>query len=134
MYAATPRVLITTWLDGVSLSTLLDGRMDLLPAGWRELSPGDAADLAARLLGHAIYAPAACTGWMHADLHPGNFLLLPDGGLGMLDFGAVAAGPAVSRRRSDGWPQRCSQATGRWRWGWLARSARLLKTLRRTRA
>jgi hypothetical protein len=67
--------------------------MDLLPAGWRDLSPGDAADVAARLLGHAIYAPAACTGWMHADLHPGNFLLLPGGGLGMLDFGAVAAVP-----------------------------------------
>src|SRR5579864_2466262 len=93
VYAATPRVLITRWLDGVSLSTLLDGRMDLLPEGWRELSPGDAADLAARLLGHAIYAPAACTGWMHADLHPGNFLLLPGGRLGMLDFGAVAATP-----------------------------------------
>ena len=93
VYAATPRVLITAWLDGVSLSTLLDGRMDLLPAGWRELSPGDAANVAARLLGHAIYAPAACTGWMHADLHPGNFLLLPGGGLGMLDFGAVAAVP-----------------------------------------
>ena len=93
VYAATPRVLITGWLDGVSLSTLLDGRMDLLPEGWRELSPGDAADLAARLLGHAVYAPAACTGWMHADLHPGNFLLLPGGRLGMLDFGAVAATP-----------------------------------------
>jgi ABC1 atypical kinase-like domain len=93
VYAATPRVLITGWLDGVSLSTLLDGRMDLLPAGWRELSPGQAADLAARLLGHAIYAPAACTGWMHADLHPGNFLLLPGGRLGMLDFGAAAATP-----------------------------------------
>jgi predicted unusual protein kinase regulating ubiquinone biosynthesis (AarF/ABC1/UbiB family) len=93
VYAATPRVLITRWLDGASLSRLLDGRMDLLPEGWRELSPGDAADLAARLLGHAIYAPAACTGWMHADLHPGNFLLLPGGRLGMLDFGAVAAVP-----------------------------------------
>ena len=93
VYTATPRVLITAWLDGVSLSTLLDGRMDRLPAGWRELSPGDAADAAARLLGHAIYAPAACTGWMHADLHLGNFLLLPGGGLGMLDFGAVAAVP-----------------------------------------
>jgi predicted unusual protein kinase regulating ubiquinone biosynthesis (AarF/ABC1/UbiB family) len=93
VYAATPRVLITGWLEGVSLSVLLDGRTDLLPAGWRELDSGDAADLAARLLGHAIYAPAACTGWMHADLHPGNFLLLPGGRLGMLDFGAVAATP-----------------------------------------
>ena len=93
VYAATPRVLITGWLEGVSLSTLLDGRTDLLPAGWRELDGSDAADLAARLLGHAIYAPAACTGWMHADLHPGNFLLLPGGRLGMLDFGAAAAVP-----------------------------------------
>jgi predicted unusual protein kinase regulating ubiquinone biosynthesis (AarF/ABC1/UbiB family) len=93
VYAATPRVLITGWLEGAPLSALLDGRTDLLPEGWRELDPGDAADLAARLLGHAIYAPAACTGWMHADLHPGNFLLLPGGRLGMLDFGAVAATP-----------------------------------------
>jgi len=107
VYTATPRVLITAWLDGVSLSTLLDGRMDRLPAGWRELSPGDAADAAARLLGHAIYAPAACTGWMHADLHPGNFLLLP---------------------------RRCSRATGRWPCGWPVRSARLPWTLNRTRA
>jgi predicted unusual protein kinase regulating ubiquinone biosynthesis (AarF/ABC1/UbiB family) len=93
VYAATPRVLITRWLDGAPLSALLDGRTDLLPEGWRELGPGGAADLAARLLGHAIYAPAACTGWMHADLHPGNFLLLPGGRLAMLDFGAVAATP-----------------------------------------
>jgi predicted unusual protein kinase regulating ubiquinone biosynthesis (AarF/ABC1/UbiB family) len=93
VYAATPRVLITGWLEGVSLCALLDGRTDVLPPGWRELDGSDAADLAARLLGHAIYAPAACTGWMHADLHPGNFLLLPGGRLGMLDFGAVAATP-----------------------------------------
>jgi predicted unusual protein kinase regulating ubiquinone biosynthesis (AarF/ABC1/UbiB family) len=93
VHAATPRVLITGWLEGTSLSALLEGRMDLLPAGWRERDSSDAADLAARLLGHAIYAPAACTGWMHADLHPGNFLLLPGGRLGMLDFGAAAAVP-----------------------------------------
>ncbi len=93
VYAATPRVLITGWLDGVSLWTLLDGRTDLLPPGWHELSRDDAVDLAARLLGHAIHAPAAVTGWMHADLHPGNFLLLPGGRLGMVDFGAVAATP-----------------------------------------
>ena len=93
VYAATPRVLITRWLEGAPLSALLDGRTDVLPEGWRELGPGEAADRAARLLGHAIYAPAACTGWMHADLHPGNFLLLPGGRLGMVDFGAVAATP-----------------------------------------
>src|SRR4029078_114418 len=93
VYAATPRVLITRWLDGTPLSALLDGRRDLLPEGWRELDDCDAADLAARLLGHAIYAPAACTGWMHADLHPGNFVLLPGSRLRMVDFGAGAATP-----------------------------------------
>jgi predicted unusual protein kinase regulating ubiquinone biosynthesis (AarF/ABC1/UbiB family) len=93
VYLAAPRVLITGWLEGASLSALLDGRTDLLPTGWRELDPGEAADRAGLLLSHAIYAPAACTGWMHADLHPGNFLLLPGGRLGMLDFGAVAATP-----------------------------------------
>jgi predicted unusual protein kinase regulating ubiquinone biosynthesis (AarF/ABC1/UbiB family) len=77
VYAATPRVLITRWLDGTPLSALLDGHRDLLPGGWRELDECDAADLAARLLGHAIYAPAACTGWMHADLHSGNFPAAP---------------------------------------------------------
>ena len=93
VYAATPRVLITGWLEGTGLSTLLDGDQELLPPGWRELGGSDAADLAARLLGHAIYAPPACTGWMHADLHPGNFVRNPGGRLGVLDFGAVAATP-----------------------------------------
>src|SRR6201995_3146127 len=93
VYLAAPRVLITGWLEGASLSALLDGRTDLLPAGWRELDRGQAADRAARLLSHAMFAPAACPGWMHADLHPRNILLLPGGRLGMLDFGAVAATP-----------------------------------------
>jgi hypothetical protein len=37
VYAATPRVLITRWLEGTPLSALLDGRRELLPGGWREL-------------------------------------------------------------------------------------------------
>ena len=32
-------------------------------------------------------------GMLHADPHPGNFRLLPDGRLGVLDFGAVARLP-----------------------------------------
>ncbi len=32
-------------------------------------------------------------GLLHADPHPGNFRLLPDGRLGVLDFGAVARLP-----------------------------------------
>jgi len=93
VYAATPRVLVSRWLDGVPLTALLDGGTDQLPVGWRSLDRAEAADLAGRLIGHAGYAPASCTGWMHADPHPGNFLLLPDGRLGLVDFGSVAAMP-----------------------------------------
>ena len=32
-------------------------------------------------------------GLLHADPHPGNFRLLPDGRLGVIDFGAVARMP-----------------------------------------
>jgi predicted unusual protein kinase regulating ubiquinone biosynthesis (AarF/ABC1/UbiB family) len=93
VYAAMPHVLVTSWLDGTPLTTLLDGHHDRLPPGWRELGNVDAANLAARLIGHAVYAPAACAGWMHADPHPGNFLLLPGRRLGLVDFGSVAAMP-----------------------------------------
>jgi predicted unusual protein kinase regulating ubiquinone biosynthesis (AarF/ABC1/UbiB family) len=93
VYAAMPHVLVTTWLDGTPLTALLDGGTDSLPSGWQELARDDAANLAARLIGHAAYAPAACSGWMHADPHPGNFLLLPGRRLGLLDFGSVAAMP-----------------------------------------
>ena len=30
---------------------------------------------------------------MHGDAHPGNFMLLPDGRMGVIDFGAVAPMP-----------------------------------------
>jgi predicted unusual protein kinase regulating ubiquinone biosynthesis (AarF/ABC1/UbiB family) len=105
VYAAMPRVLVTGWLEGAPLTALLDGPdtgAHALPRGWRELARGDAADLAARLIGHAVYAPAACAGWMHADPHPGNLLLLPDRRLGLLDFGSVAAMP-------DGLPEPLGQ-------------------------
>jgi predicted unusual protein kinase regulating ubiquinone biosynthesis (AarF/ABC1/UbiB family) len=92
-HAATPRVLVSTWLEGAPLTALLNGDDNVLPSGWRDLNHGDAANLAARLIGHAAYAPAACAGWMHADPHPGNFLLLPDQRLGLLDFGSVASMP-----------------------------------------
>ena len=59
--AATPRVLVSHWLDGVPLTALLDCATDQLPVGWRSLDRAQAADLAGRLIGHAGYAPASCT-------------------------------------------------------------------------
>ena len=38
---------------------------------------------------HAIYGPLLHTGELHADPHPGNFMVLEDGRLGILDFGSV---------------------------------------------
>lgn len=43
----------------------------------------------ARQLIHAIYAPFFFEGEIHADPHPGNFMVMPDGTLGLLDFGAI---------------------------------------------
>jgi predicted unusual protein kinase regulating ubiquinone biosynthesis (AarF/ABC1/UbiB family) len=42
-----------------------------------------------RLLVFAIWGPFYAARMMHADPHPGNFLVLPDGRLGVLDFGAT---------------------------------------------
>ena len=42
-----------------------------------------------RQLIRAIYGPFLLAGEIHADPHPGNFLVLADGRLGVLDFGSV---------------------------------------------
>ncbi|MHB8877282.1 MAG: ABC1 kinase family protein [Myxococcaceae bacterium] len=42
-----------------------------------------------RLLVRSIYGPFLTSGEMHADPHPGNFIVMPDGRLGVLDFGSV---------------------------------------------
>jgi predicted unusual protein kinase regulating ubiquinone biosynthesis (AarF/ABC1/UbiB family) len=43
----------------------------------------------AALLIHALWGPFLREGVIHGDPHPGNFLLLPDGRMGVLDFGAI---------------------------------------------
>ena len=98
VYAAMPRVLVSTWLDGAPLTALLHDGDTRLPSGWRELSHDHAANQAAlldrprRLRSSRLH---------RLDAHrspPGNFLLLPDLRLGLLDFGSVASMP-------DGPPQ-----------------------------
>lgn len=84
---ATTRVLVTDWLDGELLSTRIHDET---------LSPERRNQIGAALV-HAIYAGPELTGLLHADPHPGNFMLLPDGRVGVLDFGAV-------KRLPDGIP------------------------------
>ena len=43
----------------------------------------------ARLMLFAIWGPFYAARLVHADPHPGNFLVLPDGRLGVLDYGAT---------------------------------------------
>jgi hypothetical protein len=82
---ATPHVIVSEWLEGVALSRLI--------------SSGTRAerDLGARRYLEFLLAGPARAGLLHADPHPGNYRLTPDGRFGILDFGAV-------KRLPDGMP------------------------------
>ena len=54
--------------------------------------PDASAELRLRIaeqLMRAVYGPFFAHGVVHADTHPGNFIVLADGRLGLLDFGSV---------------------------------------------
>ena len=73
----TDHVLITEWMDGTPLSKIIsDGSQE-------------ERDRAGLLLARFLFSGPARAGLLHADPHPGNFRLLADGRLGVLDFGAV---------------------------------------------
>ena len=42
-----------------------------------------------RLIMRAVWGPLLLNGTIHSDPHPGNFLLMADGKVGVLDFGAI---------------------------------------------
>lgn len=70
-------VLVSEWMDGTPLSRIItDG------------TPDERALAATRYLEFLLSAPQRAR-LLHADPHPGNFRLLPDGRLGVMDFGAV---------------------------------------------
>ncbi|HEY7262564.1 MAG TPA: AarF/ABC1/UbiB kinase family protein [Trebonia sp.] len=75
--AGTDHVLVTEWMDGTPLSKIIsDGSKE-------------ERDRAGILLSRFLFSGPARAGMLHADPHPGNFRLLADGRLGVLDFGAV---------------------------------------------
>ena len=73
----TGQVLVTEWVDGTPLSRVIS-------AGTR--SQRDRAGL---LLARFLFSGPSRAGLLHADPHPGNFRLLDDGRLAVLDYGAV---------------------------------------------
>jgi predicted unusual protein kinase regulating ubiquinone biosynthesis (AarF/ABC1/UbiB family) len=75
------RVLVTEWIDGTPLADVIrDGT-------------GEVRDRLGILLVRFLYSSPSRVGLLHADPHPGNFRLMPDGRLGVIDFGAVARLP-----------------------------------------
>ena len=78
-------ILVSEWLDGTPLATIIAG--------------GTAAqrNRAGTMIIRFLFSGPARVGLLHADPHPGNFRLLADGRLGVLDFGAVD-------RLPDGFP------------------------------
>jgi ubiquinone biosynthesis protein len=77
VHAATGRVLVLEWLDGVNVRDA-DGR----------LAGCDRHALARGLL-TTMLRQIMIDGTFHADPHPGNVLVLPGGELALIDFGSV---------------------------------------------
>src|SRR5689334_20045219 len=78
-------VLVSEWLDGTPLATII--------------ADGTTAqrNRTGIMLTRFMFSGPSRVGLLHADPHPGNFRLLADGRLGVLDFGAVD-------RLPDGFP------------------------------
>jgi predicted unusual protein kinase regulating ubiquinone biosynthesis (AarF/ABC1/UbiB family) len=79
--ASAPKVMVTEWVPGTPLSAII-----------REGGVAERNE-AGRLLAEFHFSAPARAGLLHADPHPGNFLLLGDGRMAVLDFGACAKLP-----------------------------------------
>jgi predicted unusual protein kinase regulating ubiquinone biosynthesis (AarF/ABC1/UbiB family) len=75
--AGTRHVLVSDWMDGTPLAQIInDGTQEQ-------------RNRAGTLLARFLFSGPARAGLLHGDPHPGNFRLMDDGRLGVLDFGAV---------------------------------------------
>jgi predicted unusual protein kinase regulating ubiquinone biosynthesis (AarF/ABC1/UbiB family) len=83
--ASAPKVVIAEWIEGIPLSEIIRSGTQ----AQRDL-------MATRLFEFTDDAPRRLE-MVHGDPHPGNFMLLADGRMGVIDFGAVAPMPG-------GWP------------------------------
>ncbi|WP_280466322.1 ABC1 kinase family protein [Nocardia brasiliensis] len=80
--ASAPRVLVSEWLQATPLSAIIANG-----------SKAQRDRAGALLVEFSLSAPVR-VGYLHCDPHPGNFQLLDDGRLGVIDFGASIALPA----------------------------------------
>ena len=106
--ASAPKVIVSEWVEGISLGKII-------ASGTTEQR-----DRAGTLLTELHFAAPERVGLLHADPHPGNYMLTADGRLAVIDFGSVA-------RLPDGAPPIIGQVT---RLALEGRSADVLEALR----
>lgn len=80
VHEATRRVLVSDWVDGTKLTSLIER-----PEAERNRSALDYVTF--------LFAGPSLAGVLHGDPHPGNYLVMPDGRLGIVDFGLVSRLP-----------------------------------------
>jgi predicted unusual protein kinase regulating ubiquinone biosynthesis (AarF/ABC1/UbiB family) len=79
--ASAPKVVIQEWIDGTPMAEIIrNGTVEQ-------------RDLMGALLLELTFDAPRRLDMMHGDAHPGNFMLLDDGRMGVIDFGAVAPLP-----------------------------------------
>lgn len=79
--ASAPKVVIQEWIEGIPMAEII-----------RHGTAEQRDVLGTRLLEFTFDAPRRLE-MIHGDAHPGNFMLMPDGRMGVIDFGAVAPLP-----------------------------------------
>jgi predicted unusual protein kinase regulating ubiquinone biosynthesis (AarF/ABC1/UbiB family) len=90
--ASAPKVLVSEWIGGIPVARII-------ASGTKEQR-----DRVGYLLALLHFSAPERARMLHADPHPGNFRLMPDGRLGVVDFGAVA-------RLPDGAPEPIGRIT-----------------------
>jgi predicted unusual protein kinase regulating ubiquinone biosynthesis (AarF/ABC1/UbiB family) len=79
--ASAPKAIIGEWVDGISLNKIIAG------------GTTEQRNRAGTLLAELHFAAPQQVGLLHADPHPGNYMLTEDGRLAVIDFGSVARVP-----------------------------------------
>jgi predicted unusual protein kinase regulating ubiquinone biosynthesis (AarF/ABC1/UbiB family) len=79
--ASSPKVLVSEWVDGIGLAAIINHGSQ------------EQRDRAAALLTELHFSAPQRVGRLHADPHPGNYMLTEDGRMGVIDFGSVASLP-----------------------------------------
>jgi predicted unusual protein kinase regulating ubiquinone biosynthesis (AarF/ABC1/UbiB family) len=106
--ASAPKVIVSEWLEGTPLSRIIAS------------GTPEQRNHAGHLLAVLHFSGPQRAGLLHADPHPGNFRLLEDGRLGVIDFGATA-------RLPDGHPEPIGRLL---RWALAGKADEVLTDLR----